>query len=724
MISDERAAHAAKEAEVGITDYVSSESPGFEGIAKKRYTDFLVNEILPNGKVVHLQKLGSAAVSYPDETIQPAVPSGNNGTANPPLGGLDSGSVTESWLTAIKPPETGGEEPRTPQSQAMEPSTSPVSVEDISRLMTCLNEKAAEELLALYNRILAFPTARPRDHGVVTAVVPAEKSVRTELHENIRRIFDSKIESSTDKDKNLMTFSAAVSRQKGSSNQTDYHRNHTRRQGKLGWAERGGEYLHFSIYKENKDTMEVISYLARSLKTNAKSFQFAGTKDRRAVTVQRASVYRIEGNRLAYQNKTLRNAAIGDFEYQEQGLELGDLKGNEFVITLRECQWDHAPNLTNKEKISAAQQAVSQACQDLHENGFFNYYGLQRFGTFATRTDAVGIKLLQGDFQGACKAILHYSPHVLATAQNQNSTEQVSTEDKARAEAIHTFQTTGRVNEALDKLPRKFSAEGNIIRHLGRNQRDYVGAIQMIQRNLRLMYVHAYQSLIWNLAVGERWKLFGNQVVEGDLVLMHEHKEKQSAACSMSEEVDADGEVIIQPAGGDRAQAASEIFQRARALTADEAVSGKYSIFDIVLPLPGFDVLYPANDIKKFYKDSMSSERGGGLDPFDMRRKQKDLSLSGGYRKILARIEPGYDIQVRAYKNDNEQFVKTDMDIIKGEPGGQQSSEAVSGDPDEGDKFAVILKMQLGSSQYATMALRELSKSGIKQYKPDFGGGR
>ena len=40
-------------------------------------------------------------------------------------------------------------------------------------------------------------------------------------------------------------------------------------------------------------------------------------------------------------------------------------------------------------------------------------------------------------------------------------------------------------------------------------------------------------------------------------------------------------------------------------------------------------------------------------------------------------------------------------------------------------KIAVILKIQLGSSQYATMALRELMKAGgVKTYKPDFGGGR
>jgi len=35
-----------------------------------------------------------------------------------------------------------------------------------------------------------------------------------------------------------------------------------------------------------------------------------------------------------------------------------------------------------------------------------------------------------------------------------------------------------------------------------------------------------------------------------------------------------------------------------------------------------------------------------------------------------------------------------------------------------------VLKFQLGASQYATIALRELSKGGIQQYKPDFSGGR
>lgn len=590
--------------------------------------------------------------------------------------------------------------------------------------MVCVGEKATGELLALYNNVLASPDTRPRDHGLVTCTIPADKAIRTALHDDIRRIFNSRIESSTEKEKNLMTFSAAVPQSKRPSYQQDYHGRQSRRQGKLGWAERGGEYLHFTLYKENKDTMEVISYLTKQLKMNAKSFQFAGTKDRRAVTVQRVSAYRVEDQRLGYQNRMLRNANIGDFRYQTHGLELGDLKGNEFVITLRECQWENTQTLPIKEKLLAAEQAVSQACQDLHEKGFFNYYGLQRFGTFSTRTDTVGVKLLQGDFQGACEAILHYGPDVLAAARDPSSSTQIGSDDKARAEAISIFQETGRVNEALDKLPRKFSAEGNIIRHLGRSSRDYAGAIQMIQRNLRLMYAHAYQSLVWNHAVGERWKLFGNNVVGGDLVMVNEHKEKESAPAIVPEEVDGDGEVVIQPTGEDRAQAVGDMFERARALNADEAASGKYSIFDLVLPLPGYDVLYPANAMTDFYRTFMGSERGGGLDLFDMRRKQRDFSLSGSYRKIFARIASGYNVQVRAYQDDNEQFVDTDLDVIKKRSAENQSASAVSREPEEGDKLVVVLKMQLGSSQYATMALREISKGGVQAHKPDFGGGR
>jgi tRNA pseudouridine13 synthase len=48
-------AQIQKELDVGITSFVSPHAHAFSGILKKRYTDFLVNEILPNGEVLHLR---------------------------------------------------------------------------------------------------------------------------------------------------------------------------------------------------------------------------------------------------------------------------------------------------------------------------------------------------------------------------------------------------------------------------------------------------------------------------------------------------------------------------------------------------------------------------------------------------------------------------------------------------------------------------------------------
>lgn len=580
-----------------------------------------------------------------------------------------------------------------------------------------------EQVIALHRRALSTGQTKPSKVGKVKSGPIADKEARTQLHQATRRIFSSRVETTTEDDGGIL-FSTTSRRRGGCPGNNNPREG---RKGKVGWDEVGGEYLHFTIHKENRDTMEVISFLARQMRLSQKNFQFAGTKDRRGVTVQRASVYRVSVDRLIGAGKTLRNATLGDFEYQKQGLELGELEGNEFVVTLRECEFadETVRTLAGSERVSKASEIVSKSLHDLYERGYFNYYGLQRFGTFATRTDMVGVKMLQGDFCGACDLIMHFSPTILDAAQNADAdpTVLVSSEDKARGEAIHIFQTTGKINEALDKMPKKFTAECSLIKQLGRSKNDYLGALQTIPRNLRLMYVHAYQSRVWNFAVGERWLLYGDKVVAGDLVLANEHKHKGAGleASAATEQLDADGDAIVLPDAGDSASSADDVFLRARALSADEAASGTYSIFDIVLPLPGFDVVYPPNEMTEFYKRFMASEQGGKLDPFDMRRKWKDVSLSGSYRKILSRPGPDFSFEVKSYTDDIEQFVVTDLERLRNGDATKDETRDDESRSETPDKLAVVVKFQLGASQYATIALRELTKNGARPYKADFG---
>jgi tRNA pseudouridine13 synthase len=507
------------------------------------------------------------------------------------------------------------------------------------------------------------------------------------------------------------------------------------------WEELGGEYLHFSLYKENKDTMEIVGFLGSKLGGGAKAFGFAGTKDRRACTVQRVCVKKQTAERMHSFNKILYNAAIGDWKYEPYNLTLGDLQGNEFTITLRDCHFQGEDGLDFSQRRQLADTVVRKAISDFSEKGFINYYGLQRFGSFAASTDAIGRKMLQDDLKGAVDDILAYSDVALAAAEGtlpEGSTVMVSQDDRNRAKALHIWRTQGKGGPALDILPRKFTAERNMIQHLSsRNSRngqydrksDWQGALMTIPRTLRLMYVHAYQSLVWNVVAGHRWSLHGDKVVAGDLVLVKEHLDKVNSAEAAIKPRDTDdnGEVVINPSGSENANASAQDFERARALTQAEVDSGMYSVWDVVLPQPGYDVEYPANSVGTFYKDFMASEKGGFLDPHNMRRGWREVSLSGGYRKFLAKPLQPLSFDVHEYVKEDEQFVVTDLQKLRGEEGGKKDEEKEDGEMEveSEKKLAVVIRLQLASSQYATMALRELMKAGgVQAYKPEFMGGR
>ena len=71
-----------------------------------------------------------------------------------------------------------------------------------------------------------------------------------------------------------------------------------------------------------------ISMLCQLLRVHPRAFGVGGTKDRRGVTVQRATAFRIAPARLAGLNPRLRGLRLGNFEFAEEQMRLGDLQGN------------------------------------------------------------------------------------------------------------------------------------------------------------------------------------------------------------------------------------------------------------------------------------------------------------------------------------------------------------------------------------------------------------
>jgi len=751
---------------VGITAFTSPSTPGFRCTVKQRYTDFLVNEIPPTGQVLHLTELPETKQRRRNDNHPPEA----NGSRNAPSIKDESAHqepvlakpikddpelVTNGGAAKPKPKDDKPEDVKREDVKQEEDEAVPaseLSSEDGRTLHDVFGETTTNQIMTLYALVLKHPYRKPRDHPPIKSEVISDKSMRTAAHVAIRRIFNSKLQTETLQDEvGVIAIKAAPSRlaQGGRGQPSNTDSNGAITKGKLGWSELGGEYLHFTLYKENKDTMEVLYFIASQLKIPAKNFQFAGTKDRRGVTVQKVAIFRVHSNRVAGVNKMAKGWVASGFEYKPHGLDLGDLMGNEFLLTLRDCHFNGEDGLEHGKKLELAKRLVSQAAENFKTRGFLNYYGLQRFGTFSTGTHVVGMKILQGDLEGAVNSILTYSPDLLPENQQVDGTSKVPQDDINRADAIRSWQEgklTG--HDISNRLPRRFQAESAIMQYLGKKDRsgrlvqekDWQGALMQIQRNLRLMYVHAYQSLVWNTVAGKRWGLYGEKVVEGDLVIIGE--KDGDVGSRVKEEVDEDGEPIVRPAADDSAPSASEDFTRARHLSKAEAESGKYDIFDIVLPLPGFDVVYPANAVGKFYEEFMSSEAGGKLDPHNMRRAWKDASLSGDYRKMMARPLQGLvEWEVKEYGGEEEQMVETDLEKLRkvkaesSADGTQATGGVANGDAEmkvEGNgledgerkekarRLAVVIKFQLGSSQYATMALRELTKGGAVPYKPDF----
>ena len=47
-----------------------------------------------------------------------------------------------------------------------------------------------------------------------------------------------------------------------------------------------------------------------------------------------------------------------------------------------------------------------------------------------------------------------------------------------------------------------------------------MGALDKIPLNSKLLYLHAYQALVWNKVVSKRFAEFGHSVLVGDLVML------------------------------------------------------------------------------------------------------------------------------------------------------------------------------------------------------------
>ncbi|KAJ1735465.1 multisubstrate pseudouridine synthase 7 [Coemansia biformis] len=595
------------EADVGITQFVTPGWDGFDAIIKHRFSDFFVNEIDTQGSVVHLTSYTDVDDPEPPKTAE------------------------EREVEELDVPQDADEA----FHQGFVRLEGILGAEDARRLREHLevtDEQTLEQRTLVLDRDL-------------------DKDERKGVYKITNNFLPTQVTCETVGGK--LKF---IRRARGDTNPGD-----KRDQQRRGWRgpqwRHAGDHCYFVMQKENHDSMEVLQQIARNLKIGPRSLGMAGTKDKRGITVQRCSAFRIDHTRLIWASKKLKGARLGNYSYGASELKLGDLGGNQFQIILRHVQGANA-------------ESLGPVLEGIRTTGFINYYGMQRFGTQSISSHAVGIAVLKADWNEAVDLILR---------PRQGDGKEI---DRARK----VWSESRDAKAALDLLPPKGAlAEYNVLLQFvksGSTTND-AAAFAAVPRNLRLMYVHAYQSYIWNAAVSERIRLFGvTGPVPGDLVV---------PADTLSAATRGPGVAASDEAGG------APTCVKPTLVTADNA--SEYTIYDVVLPLPGWSVEYPENEVKAIYLDLMKKD---GLSPFGLdKHPLKEYRLAGAYRHLV--IKPrDFSYEWMRYNDDMQPLARSDSDAIEG----KHIPESI----DFGEHVALKLRFDLPSSAYATMLLRELMR--------------
>lgn len=136
-------------------------------------------------------------------------------------------------------------------------------------------------------------------------------------------------------------------------------------------------------------------------------------------------------------------------------------------------------------------EKIAENVQRIEENGFINYFGMQRFGSYSVRTHQIGRRILEHDWKEVVKLILQqhvdYDPD-----QKRRKEKIVELVFGEEAESLSHFDLKNNIQEAIESLDRKDRLEKTVLQAMKKSPRDYSAAFGAISKGTRFIYIHAY----------------------------------------------------------------------------------------------------------------------------------------------------------------------------------------------------------------------------------------
>ncbi len=254
-----------------------------------------------------------------------------------------------------------------------------------------------------------------------------------------------------------------------------------------------GAYTVLRVSARNWEQHELVRRLSDRLRLRPGALAWAGTKDRRAVTEQLLTYAGPPPEPGAVE---LPGVEVREVYRARRGVVLGHHYGNAFGIRVRGVGLAPRELADRVAAISSELRAVGRIP---------DAFGPQRVGEVRPVTHLVGRELVRGDPEAAVRIYLTLS---------------VGAEAGEAAEARRSFAAHGDPLRALREFPAAYRFERSILDHLARGQ-DPARALGALPRELRRLFIHAYQALLFNRYLAERARtgLSLTEPTDGDRLL-------------------------------------------------------------------------------------------------------------------------------------------------------------------------------------------------------------
>lgn len=230
-----------------------------------------------------------------------------------------------------------------------------------------------------------------------------------------------------------------------------------------------------TLVKCGVSTIEAIDDMVTQLGCDRSAIGYAGIKDRDALTAQRISFRKISPQKI----KTLSSPYffLKDVSASKGAVATGGLRGNRFTLLIRTPQ-----TFFQKDTLDTFAKNLSQVQND----GFRNFFYLQRFGTPRLRNYVWGLSILRGDYKTA-----------VFDAMTYQAARELTYFKSLRAECAKHFGDWQTILDLITPFPIIFHHELRLVRYLKDHPDDFSGALAQLSDQI-VLWVYALASHYFN----------------------------------------------------------------------------------------------------------------------------------------------------------------------------------------------------------------------------------